>query len=32
VFQDWYDGARREVPEGSPVWRYASLMLDGLEA
>lgn len=32
VFQDWYDGARREVPEGSPVWRYASLMLEGLEA
>lgn len=32
VFQDWYDGARREVKEGSPVWRYASLMLDGLEA
>jgi hypothetical protein len=32
VFQDWYDGARREVKEGSPVWRYASIMLDGLEA
>ena len=32
VFQDWFDGARREVPEGSPVWRYASLMLEGLEA
>jgi hypothetical protein len=32
VYQDWYDGARREVPEGSPVWRYASMMLDGLEA
>jgi hypothetical protein len=32
VFQDWYDGARREVPEGSPIWRYASIMLDGLEA
>lgn len=32
VFQDWYDGARREVEEGSAVWRYASMMLDGLEA
>jgi hypothetical protein len=32
VFQDWYDGARREVPEGSPIWRYASILLDGLEA
>ena len=32
VFQDWFDGARREVKEGSPVWRYASIMLDGLEA
>lgn len=28
VFQDWYDGARREVAEGSPVWRYASLMIE----
>jgi hypothetical protein len=32
VFQDWYDGARIDVPSSSPVWRYASLMLDGLEA
>jgi hypothetical protein len=32
VFQDWYDGARREVPSSSPIWRYASIMLDGLEA
>jgi leucyl-tRNA synthetase len=32
VFQDWYDGARREVSKGSPVWRYAEMMLDGLEA
>lgn len=32
VFQDWYDGARIDVPSVSPVWRYASLMLDGLEA
>ena len=32
VFQDWYDGARREVSEGSPIWRYAEMMLEGLEA
>jgi hypothetical protein len=32
VFQDWYDGARREVPSSSPIWRYASIMLEGLEA
>lgn len=32
VFQDWYDGARREVAEGSPVWRYASMMLEIEEA
>jgi hypothetical protein len=32
VFQDWYDGARREVADSSPIWRYAELMLEGLEA
>lgn len=32
VFQDWGDGARREVPSSSPIWRYASIMLEGLEA
>ena len=32
VFQDWYDGARIDVPSVSPVWRYAEMMLDGLEA
>ena len=32
VFQDWYDGARREVPEGSPIWRYAEMMLEIEEA
>ena len=31
VFQDWYDGARREVKEGSPVWRYAEMMLEVVE-
>jgi hypothetical protein len=32
VFQDWYDGARREVKEGSAVWRYAEKMLEIEEA
>jgi hypothetical protein len=32
VFQDWYDGARREVSKDSSIWRYAEMMLEGLEA
>ena len=28
VFQDWFDGARREIKENSPVWRYAELILE----
>jgi hypothetical protein len=28
IYQDWYDGARREISENSPVWRYADLILE----
>ena len=28
VYQDWYDGARRPVSEGSAVYRYAEEILD----
>jgi hypothetical protein len=31
VYQDWYDGARRPVPEGSAIYRYAQEILE-LEA
>jgi hypothetical protein len=30
-YQDWYDSARRIVPEGSSIWRYAQEILE-LEA
>lgn len=30
VYQDWYDGARQEVKEGSAVWRYAEMILEGV--
>lgn len=23
VYQDWFDGARREVEKGSPIWQFA---------
>jgi hypothetical protein len=29
VYQDWYDGARRPVEEGSAVYRYAEEILEG---
>lgn len=28
-FQDWYDGAEREVEEGSYLWQYADSMIEG---
>lgn len=28
VYQDWYDGARRPVPEGSAIYRYAEEILE----
>ena len=31
VYQDWYDGARRTVEEGSAIYRYAQEILE-LEA
>ena len=32
VFQDWYDGARREVLSSSPLWAYAvNLIENGVE-
>ena len=30
VYQDWYDGARLDVKEGSAVWRYAEGILEGV--
>jgi len=30
VYQDWYDGARRPVPYGSAIWRYAEEILEGM--
>ena len=27
-FQDWYDGAKREVSQDSQVWRYASSVIE----
>jgi hypothetical protein len=32
IYQDWYDGAKVNVGEGSAVWRYAEEMLEGLNA
>ena len=33
VFQDWYDGARREVLSDSPLWAYAvNLIESGVDA
>lgn len=28
IYQDWYDGARLEVEEGSPAYRYAEEILE----
>lgn len=28
VYQDWYDGARRTVSEGSAIYRYAQEILE----
>jgi hypothetical protein len=30
IYQDWYDGARLEVKEGSAVWRYAEGILESM--
>lgn len=30
VYEDWYDGARRPVPEGSAIYRYAEEILEGM--
>lgn len=27
-FQDWFDGAMREVAEGSSLWKYAQTVID----
>jgi len=32
VYQDWFDGARVAVEEGSAVYRYAENILEGLSA
>lgn len=32
IYQDWFDGARKEVQEGSAVWRYAEGILEMMEA
>lgn len=29
-FQDWFDGAEREVSKDSPLWNYAEMMLEGV--
>ena len=31
-FQDWFDGAVREVGEGSKVWEYARTVIEAREA
>lgn len=31
VFQDWYDGARTHVVEGSPMHEYAMYLIENLE-
>ena len=28
VFHDWYDGARTAVVEGSPMWEYATHLIE----
>ena len=30
-FQDWFDGARRSVQEGSQVWEYAQTVITARE-
>jgi hypothetical protein len=30
AYEDWYDGARRPVPEGSAIYRYAEEILEGM--
>ena len=32
VFHDWFDGARTEVAEGTPMYEYAENLLYSLEA
>lgn len=27
-FQDWFDGAKRDIEEGSNVWRYAETIIE----
>jgi hypothetical protein len=31
VYQDWYDGARREVLDSSPLWAYAVNLIEGID-
>lgn len=30
-FQDWFDGAKRQVEEGSNVWEYAQTVINARE-
>ena len=30
-FQDWFDGAKRDVKEGSKVWEYARTVIEARE-
>jgi hypothetical protein len=30
-FQDWFDGARRDVEEGSKVWEYCATVIQARE-
>lgn len=32
IYQDWYDGARKQVEEDSAVWRYAEGILEMMSA
>lgn len=32
IYQDWFDGARKEVAENSAVWQYAEMMLERVSA
>lgn len=31
-FEDWFDGASKQVEEGSPLWEYAEMMLEVVSA
>jgi hypothetical protein len=32
IYQDWYDGARKQVEQDSSVWRYAEGILEMMSA